>query len=145
MWIERLTTSRTTRALELAAQFAEHRQRVLAENVANVDTPNYTTRRLDVGPFQRSLAKALAAGRERSDARLELRGNAQFSTGADGRVSARPTVVPAQNILFQDGTNVRLEQLMTDVAQNSLSQELSTTLLRGKLEMLMRAIRGRTA
>ena len=143
MWIDRLTDSRTSRALELAAQFTEHRQRVLAENVANLDTPNYATRRLDVEPFQKSLAKALTAARQRGDNRLELRGNAQFATGPNGRAQVRPTITPAQNILFQDGTNVRLEQLMTDVAQNSLSQELATTLLRGKLETLTRAVRGR--
>ncbi len=143
MWIERLTTCRTTRAIELAAEFTEHRHRVLAENLANVDTPNYATRRLDVEPFQASLRQALDAAPE-AEARLELRDNAQFWTGPDGRVQARPSITPAQNVLFQDGTNVRLERLMTDVAQNSQSYELATTLLRGKLDTLTRAIRGRT-
>ncbi len=143
MWIDRLTASRTTSALELAAQFADHRQRVLAENLANIDTPDYATRRLDAQPFQTSLRDALDQSRQAGDARLKLRGNAQFSTGLDGRATARPSLTPAQNILFHDGTNARLEQLLSDVAQNSLSYEMATSLLRSRLDGLMRAIRGR--
>jgi flagellar basal-body rod protein FlgB len=143
MWIDRLTASPTTHAVELAAQFADQRQRVLAENLANIDTPNYATRRLDVEPFQASLRAALDQSHKAGDARLKLRGNAQFSTGPDDCVTARPAVTPAQNILFHDGTNARLEQLLSDVAQNSLSYEMATSLLRNRLDELMRAIRGR--
>lgn len=143
MWIERLTASRTTHAVELAAQFAAQRQRVLAENLANIDTPDYHSRRLDPVAFQASLREALEAAGEADQQRLELRGNAQFWTGPDGRVQVRPACEPAPNVLFHDGTNVRLEQLMADTAENSLSYELATNLLRGRFENLLRAIRGR--
>ena len=55
---------RTTHALELAAQFAEQRQKVLAENLANIDTPNYHTQRLDPAAFQTSLRKAWQRARQ---------------------------------------------------------------------------------
>ena len=58
MWIERLTTSRVTHALELTARFAEERHKVLAENVANIDTPDYQTKRLDPEVFQNTLKDA---------------------------------------------------------------------------------------
>jgi flagellar basal-body rod protein FlgB len=144
MWIDRLTESRTTRALELAAQFAEQRHNVLAENLANIDTPNYTTQQLDPQAFQKSLRAALDHTAEKPSSRLELRDNAQFSTDSAGGVRVAPAKVPAANVLFHDGTNTRLEQTLADVTQNSMSYELATTLLRSRFESLLRAIRGRT-
>ncbi len=143
MWIERLTASRTTQAVELAARFAEQRQAVLAENLANVDTPDYHTQRLDVQSFQKSLGEALQRTTNERDP-LELRGNAQFQTKADGRLEVQPSHEPAPNVLFHDGTNVRLEQLMTDVNANAASHELALNLLRTRFDTVLRAIRGRT-
>lgn len=142
-WIERLTASRTTHALSLAAQFAEHRQRVLAENIANVDTPDYHTKRLDPQAFQGSLREALQRAEGARQERLELRGNAQFSTAADGGVDVQPAEEPAENVLFHDGTNARLENLIAGANENALSYELAMNALRGRFEQLLRAIRGR--
>lgn len=144
MWIEHLMTSRTTRALELAGQFAEARHKILAENLANIDTPDYHTKQLAPEAFQASLRQALQRARQTGAQRLDLRGNAQFSTGVDERVHVKAAHEPAPNVLFQDGTNPRLEQLLADVSQNSLDYETATTLLRGRFENLLRAIRGRT-
>ncbi len=143
MWIDRIMSSPTRQALELAAQFTEQRQKVLAENLANLDTPNYHTQRLDVPAFQKSLREALQQAPPTGTRRLNLRDNAQFSTGPNGRTQVRPTREPAPNVLFHDGTNARLEELLGDVAKNSLSYEMATSLLRGKYEDLLRAIRGR--
>jgi flagellar basal-body rod protein FlgB len=144
MWVERLTATRTTRALELAAQFAEQRQHVLAENLANVDAPDFHSRRLDVQPFQASLAAALDRAGESGTAKLDLRDNAQFSTGPTGQIDARPAVEPAPNVLFHDGTNAHVEKLVSQTAQNALSYDLATDLLRQQLGVTMQAIRGRT-
>jgi flagellar basal-body rod protein FlgB len=145
MWIERLLSSRTTGAIELAAQFAEHRHRILAENVANVTTPDYHTQRLDPERFQASLRDALRRAEAANDGRLVLRGNAQFSTRPDRSLVVKPDREPAPNVLFHDGTNARLEALMADVAQNALSYEMATNLLRGRFDALLKAIRGRNA
>ncbi len=145
MWIERLTSSRTGRALELASQFAEQRQRVLADNLANVDTPDYQTKRLDRDTFQVSLQKALTRAADSNTNELELRGNAQFATRSSGRVVAQPDVEPAQNALFHDGTNVRMERLIAETNENSMSYEMAMNLLRNRFEGLLRAIRGRLA
>jgi flagellar basal-body rod protein FlgB len=139
MWIDRLTASRTTHALTLAAQFAEQRHKVLAENLANLDTPDYATKRLDPEAFQSSLRQALEQARTTRHPALVLRGNAQFSSDAQGRIQARPARTPAPNVLFHDGTNARLEPLLTDVAQNNVSYDVAMNLLRGRLENLLRA------
>ena len=144
MWIERLTTSRVTHALELTARFAEERHKVLAENVANIDTPDYHTRRLEPEAFQTTLKEALQRAEGSGERRLELRGGAQVSTTPTGRLAVRPEVRPADNILFHDGRNASLETLMTDVQQNALDYSLATRLLSKRFQGLMTAIRGRT-
>ncbi len=143
MWIDRLTSSRTTNAIELSARFAEQRQRVLADNLANIDTPDYHTKRLDPEAFQGSLRQAMDRAKQTRSRRLELRDNRQFSHGRQGRIETCPDTEPAPNALFHDGTNARLERLLTDVAENSLSYNLSTTLLRGRFQGLLRAIKGK--
>ena len=143
MWIDRLTASPTTHALQLSAQFAEQRQKVLAENLANIDTPDHPTRRLDATAFQAALHEALEGSDRPGAQRLELRGHAQVSTGPDGKLAVRPADEPASNVLFHDGTNARLERLLADVSENALSYEMTMNLLRGRYQGLLRAIRGR--
>ena len=47
--------------LRQLAVFGERRQQVLAENVANIDTPNYKTRDLDTEGFRAALREAVLA------------------------------------------------------------------------------------
>ena len=144
MWIEQLTTSRLTHALELTARFAEERHKVLAENVASIDLPDYRTKRLDPEVFQKTLKDALQRS-EGSGARvLELRGAAQVSTTPEGCLAVKPQVRPADNILFHDGRNAQLETLMTGLQQNALDYSLATRLLGRRFNGLLTAIRGRT-
>jgi len=48
--------SRTLSAMEQMAAFTEARQKLIAENIANVDTPAYQRRQVDLGGFQQALA-----------------------------------------------------------------------------------------
>lgn len=144
MWIERLTSSRTRSALEMAARFNEARHEVLAENLANIDTPDYATRQLDPKRFQASLREALDRAENRNRTTLNLRGNAQFQHDAHGVLRSRPETRPAQNIQFHDGTNASIETIMNDVMANSLEYQLNVNLLRDSYGSLLNAIRGRS-
>ncbi len=155
MWIDRLTSSPSTRALELTADFAERRQQVLAENLANIDVPGFHQQRLDVAPFQRALgtameqAKAASARDSSTDpgmkrSMLKLRSSAQFATTPDGALVVRPAEEPPANVLFHDGTNAHVEKLLTDVANNALTYETAMGLLRGRYEGMLKAIRGKS-
>lgn len=146
MWIDRLLHSNTRNALEVTARFAEARHGVLSENLANIDTPDYHAKQLDPKAFQRSLRAALnRAEHGRQAAPLELRGNAQFSIDASGRAAVKPVELPAENVLFHDGTNASLERNMTDVAENTLLYQLALARLKSSFETLLSSIRGRMA
>jgi len=145
MWIQRLTTSPLTHALELTARFAEERHRILAENVANIDTPDYRTKRLDRDVFQSALREALQRAEDPRHERLDLRGNAQVSTTATGGLRVKPAIKPADNVLFHDGRNASIEKLMTDVQENALTYSLAVKLLEKRFDGLLTAIRGRVA
>ena len=142
MWIERLTNSPLTHAVELTARFAEERHKILAENVANIDPPDYHTKQLDREAFQGALREALERAAASGERRLELRGAAQVSTTADGALEVKPADRPADNILFHDGRNASLETLMTDVQKNMLDYQLVTTLLGKRFSGLLKAIGG---
>lgn len=150
MWIDRIVTSSVTRGIELSARFVESRHRVLAENVANIDTPGYARKRLDPEAFQASLKEAMErvdalspAQKRTGRALLDLRGNAQFTTNFRGDIEVTPEIEPAENILFHDGTNARLETLMSEVAANALSHQFLMNQLHGRYDGVLKAIRGR--
>lgn len=142
-WLDRLVSSNTTRALVLTTHFAESRQQVLADNIANIDTPDYQSKRLDPQDFQASLKEAFAQGKRERHQEVHLRGNAQFSTDKTGNVSVKPVEEPAPNILFHDGTNARIEGLMASVAKNRVMHQMALNMLKGRYEGLLKAIRGR--
>jgi len=143
MWIERLTDSPVTHAIELTARFTEQRHKVLAENVANIGTPDYHTKRLDRDAFQVTLRDALEQAKSSGQKGLDLRGNAQVSTTPGGGLEVKPVTEPADNILFHDGRNASLETLMTDVQKNALDYRLATRMLSKRFDGLLSAIRGR--
>lgn len=145
-WFDHVVKSPSAAGLELAARFAEERHKVLAENAANIDTPDFAARRLDPRAFQKTLDAALQHAATRAEpfnGALELSGNPQFNADASGRVTVRPASEPAENLLFHDGTNARLESLMSDAAENNLYYQVATSLLRAHYDSTLTAIRGR--
>ena len=140
MWFDQILHSPARQAVEYAAKFAERRHGVLVENVANIDTPDYQAKRLDPESFHSALRDSLA--RARPGEELQLKGRQVFSAPS-GRLTVKPQNEPAENVLFHDGTNARLETLMTDVQDNAQTYDLMINLLRGRFSTLLTAIRGR--
>lgn len=136
-------------ALELAMRYAGARQRVLAHNIANIDTPNF--RPTDVAPaeFQAALSRAIDARRAGGAAagggggnqqgELPFKGTRQIRIGADGRMTLTPRT-PSGNVLFHDRNNRDLERLMQDQAENVGAFRLATDLLRSRYEIIRSAI-----
>lgn len=111
----------------------EQRQRMLAQNVANANTPRYAAQ--DLAPFASALARASAA----SPARTQ-EGHLAGTQG--GPLQADRSVRPKERA--PDGNAVALEDELVKVADTEQAQELTTGLY-GKYMSLFRLALGRAS
>jgi flagellar basal-body rod protein FlgB len=118
-------------ALRTSMQWHQQRQRLLAENVSNADTPNYQARDL-----VRPNAEALVAGAKpglamarTNPAHINFSNDASF--GVDGKAGweTRPT-----------GNAVNLDDEMLKVASNQMDYQAATSLYTRSLGLLKTAI-----
>src|SRR5688500_12493964 len=101
MFIERLINQGNAPLIEQTVRFHAARHRLLAENIANASTPGYRQKDLSVDTFQQML-------RERVDAkRVAPPGTVTFD---DVAVEVEH---PQSGVLFHDGNNRSMEQLMS--------------------------------
>ena len=131
MFIERLLNQGNMPLLEQSVKFAAARQRLIAENVANADTPGYVQKDLSVDAFQRML-------RERVDSRSSAPlGMTRFDDITGDMEN------PTPNILFHDRANRSMEQLMSDNAKNGLYHNMMIEMLRKQISQLESSLRER--
>ncbi len=117
---------------ERRMQWADRRQTVLAENIANADTPGYRPR--DVAPFTVPVGAALvaaASGLDRTDPG-HLAGTVD-PAGAGAR-PVRPTGTEP------DGNAVSLEQELTKVADTDTTQATVAAIYRTYLGLFRTAL-----
>lgn len=113
------------------------RQRVLAENIANADTPGYRTKDLKPVGFSELVRNSQVTGAAAATQPGHLRGlggryNDQFKAGRTGAYETAP-----------NGNAVNLEQQMMQVAENQADHNLMTSLYRKQVGMLRKALGGR--
>lgn len=142
MFVTGVTETNTIGALEKTLAFTEARNKVLAENIANVTTPEYRAKQLDPAEFQAALRSAIDKRCE-SNEPLRLESTEQFHQDEMGFLKVTPTDKPPENLLFHDGTNARIEKQMAMLAENTLMNKVAAELLRNQFEGLGKAIRGR--
>lgn len=142
--------------LEQVVNFTEARHGVLAGNIANLDTPGYTTRDLSPELFQKKLREAVEA-------------NAQ-GTAPDAPVPAygpyggyvSPTTPPVsrvdsnldafehvrdsyKSILRHDGVNVSMENQVNQMVKNQQEHNMAVGILSNQFRLLRAAISERAA
>jgi flagellar basal-body rod protein FlgB len=129
-------------ALDAMLSFTEANHKVLAENIANIDTPGYQARHLDAGQFQRALATAVARKNEERSTGLRVESSEQVQQGMDGELTFSPTTEPAENVLFHDQTNARIEKQMSALAENAMMHQAAAQLLALNYQGMLKAIKG---
>jgi flagellar basal-body rod protein FlgB len=112
----------TTAALEKALQGQALRQRAVANNIANVDTPGYRPQRVE---FEAQLQAALA--RETDD-------DPAAAAAIDQVTPSEETPVAAP--LRRDGNAVDIEHEMVALAESGLNHQVLVRLLSKKMQML---------
>jgi len=133
MFIDRLLNQGPNPVLEQQLRFTEARQQLIADNIANSSTPNYRQKDLSVERFQKML-------RERVD---------RQQSSAPGSVAFDDVTSEVEHsqagILFHDGNNRSMEQLMTDNAKNALMHNLVVELLRRQYQTMDMALKERVS
>ncbi|GJD48851.1 hypothetical protein OPKNFCMD_1577 [Methylobacterium crusticola] len=115
-------------------QWQQSRQKVLAENVANADTPNFRSRDLKAPRFMAdgSVAAGLGGvGVERTSA-MHLAGSGPARPSAE-RTGTRFEVMPS-------GNAVSLEDEMMKAGDNQADYQLAASLYQKSLQMLRLAV-----
>ncbi len=124
----------TVAVLEEVMQFAQARHEVLAGNIANLSTPGYRTRDLSVAHFQEELREAIAS--QSSYQRRPIDGIWKSDPGDP----LREVSESMKTILFHDGSDVGLEQQVTEITKNRMMHNLAVSLLQQQFSMLQTAI-----
>lgn len=139
--ISDLSTSGALPALEKMFLFSGQRQRLIAQNIANIDTPNYQGVDADPRAFQRALGDAIERRRDINggvSGELDL-SNAKEVRMVGGRMELNPTT-PIGGVLFQDRNQRDLEQLMQDMVENATMFRVASDLMRKNQSMIRGAI-----
>jgi flagellar basal-body rod protein FlgB len=136
-----LVNSGSTPVLEAAMRFASQRQKLIASNIANFDTPGYQTRDVSVAGFQAMMREAIERRRESgSKAELEITGNGQIQpSGKSGDFVLHPEVVQG-DLLLHDQSSGNLERLMQDQVENATAFRIAVDLLRTRSELMRASI-----
>ena len=133
MFIDRLMNQTNAPLIERVLQFAAARQGLIAQNIANVDTPGYRQRDL-------SQAKFTAMLRERAASRADA---------APGTVTfddiATDIENPRAGILFHDQNNRSMEQLAADQAKNGMLYTMAIEILRKQFAQMDMALKERVS
>jgi flagellar basal-body rod protein FlgB len=123
--------SNTFRVLEKSLDYSSAKQKVISQNIANVDTPNYKAKDVVKNSFQDTLQASIEA--YRTDSR-----HINFSTERSDS-----TIVTQQNGSYNNnGNSVDVDKEMTDLATNQIYYNALSDRLSGKFSSLQNVIRG---
>ena len=118
------------KALAIRGQRAE----VLANNIANADTPGYQSRDMDFKALLMQAKSDQGVNLKRTNSRHFSTANAmETGAGLQYRTPMQPSV---------DGNTVDLQMEQAEYAENALAFQTSFTFLNRKFTGLMKAIKG---
>jgi len=126
------------RMLEAAISASEMRQRVMSNNLANDDTPNF--RRSEV-LFETLLDQEMGNGMPaltgiRTDAR-------HFSIGRSASVPSAQIITDENTVMNNNGNNVDIDREMALLAKNQLNYDFYVQQVNHNVRMMRTAIDGR--
>ena len=120
--------------LEQVVQFAQARHQLLAGNIANLDTPGYRVRDLSLDTFQQRLGEAI-------EARQKDTSSVTPGVVTDNLDDALHQVEDSmKSILYHDGSNVGLEQQVTEISKNQMMHNMAIAIMSNQFRMLQTVI-----
>ena len=119
-----------------ALGFRAQRAEVLANNMANADTPNYKARDFD---FASALQSAVA-GRSDGDLALSKTSTRHLDGGAGSGPARLMYRVPTQGAV--DGNTVEMDVERSAFAENAVHYEAGLSFITARIKTMMAAIQG---
>ncbi|OKL37144.1 flagellar basal body rod protein FlgB [Domibacillus mangrovi] len=117
-------------SLERGLNYASMQQKAIANNIANVDTPNYKSQEVSFKQALRKKTDLLQANRTNDR-------HFVFTYSSDG------TIIAKKNLSYNEsGNNVDIDQEMSDLAANQIYYNALTDRLSSKFSSLSNVIRG---
>jgi flagellar basal-body rod protein FlgB len=127
--------SNSDRLLQAAMSGLSARQRVIADNVANVDTPGFKASHVE---FESALMRA--QGSDPAMRLLGYRGNGQWA--APDKARLEPTVTLDLSTRREDGNNVDVDQQMLQMADTNITYNALSSLTTARFGILKTVING---
>lgn len=140
MLLRDVVSSGARPVLEMSIRYAGERQRLLAHNIANIDTPGFQPRDVPPASFRRVLGEAVEARRAGGGSGpLAWRESREIRRSGDGGLRLVPRT-PSGNVLFHDQNDRDLERLMQSLAENTMAYRTAVDLLKARSETMRVAI-----
>lgn len=121
--------SNSIQQLENALAYSSLKQKVISNNIANVDTPNYKAQEVS---FKTELDRATLKAERLDERHLEFkRGN-----------SASAVTTNATTSYNHNGNNVDIDKEMAEMAENQIYYNVLVDRMNGKFNSLKEALKG---
>ena len=107
----------TIDALQGMLRGVAQRQRTIADNIANIETPNFTAKRVE---FEDALREALESG---------------------DSANVAPTIVNSTDPALPNGNNVSIDKEIVALQENALRYQLGIEAMTSKLNLIRSSLR----
>ena len=125
-----LMTDNITEILIKIVNFTQTRQKILIQNIINVQNPGYIPKELEVNEFSDVLN--IAIDEHVQNQRLVLRDTKNIKFGAGGGIELKPIVDEFGIKLLEKNREEYIERQINKLWENSLNQKLAAELLKQK-------------
>ena len=125
-----LITDNITEILVKVIEFTQTRQKILTQNITNVNNPGFVPKELAVNEFSGLLNNAIEE--HIRNQRLLLRDTENIKFGVKGSFEVKPMADKHSKELLEENRDEYLELQINKLLENSLNQRVAAELLRQK-------------
>ncbi len=136
-----MTINRLTQALDFQATaltLRAERQRVIAGNIANADTPGFVAKEMDFAGALRAATGSLPAAQQMQTTRT---GHIAAASGSAGAPALRFATAAQTNL---DSNSVDMDRERASFADNSVKYEATLRFINGSVRTILDAMRSHT-
>ncbi len=147
MFIDQLSNAGSLPAIKAAMRFASQRQKILAHNIANFETPNFIPKDVSPQNFQNALAEAVDQRRNRTGGmhgELTIKQSREIKQGPGGSITLTPRA-SINGVLAHDKNASNLEKTMQDLVENAVMFRVAADLYKSRSGTIKSAISERAS